>query len=123
MNLCPHETNISESAKDFDINWRRIAPIFPEGSLATLLLLPEKAEENESRGYAVQKTVNAVLAVLSVVLFFLTQPLVWCFRFVDWWTVLFVLLCGTAVAMLIWKRKQENSPEEIDEENMEDFAE
>ena len=44
VNLCPHETNISESAKDFDINWRRIAPIFPEGSLATLLLLPEKSE-------------------------------------------------------------------------------
>ena len=123
MNLCPHETNISESAKDFDINWRRIAPIFPEGSLATLLLLPEKAEENEPRGYAVQKTVNAVLAVLSVVLFFLTQPLVWCFRFVDWWTVLFVLLCGTALAMLIWKRKEENKVEETDEENMEDFAE
>ena len=34
-----------------------------------------------------------------------------------------VLLCGTALAMLIWKRKQENRPEEIDEENMEDFAE
>lgn len=83
----------------------------------------EDVEEDEPRGYAVQKTVNAVLAVLSVVLFFLTQPLVWCFRFVDWWTVLFVLLCGTAVAMLIWKRKQENRPEEIDEENMEDFAE
>ena len=80
-------------------------------------------EEDEPRGHAVQKTVNAVLAVLSVVLFFLTQPLVWRFRFVDWWTVLFVLLCGTALAMLIWKRKQENSPEEIDEENMEDFAE
>ena len=123
MNLCPHETNISESAKDFDINWRRIAPIFPEGSLATLLLLPEKAEENEPRGYAVQKTVNAVLAVLSVVLFFLTQPLVWCFRFVDWWTVLFVLLCGTALAMLIWKRKEENKVEETDEEETEGFAE
>ena len=123
VNLCPHETNISESAKDFDINWRRIAPIFPEGSLATLLLLPEKAEENEPRGYAVQKTVNAVLAVLSVVLFFLTQPLVWRFRFVDWWTVLFVLLCGTALAMLIWKRKEENKVEETDEEETEDFAE
>ena len=83
----------------------------------------EDVEEDEPRGYAVQKTVNAVLAVLSVVLFFLTQPLVWRFRFVDWWTVLFVLLCGTALAMLIWKRKQENRPEEIDEENMEDFAE
>ena len=83
----------------------------------------EDVEEDEPRGYAVQKTVNAVLAVLSVVLFFLTQPLVWRFRLVDWWTVLFVLLCGTALAMLIWKRKQENSPEEIDEENMEDFAE
>ena len=112
MNLCPHETNISESAKDFDINWRRIAPIFPEGSLATLLLLPEKAEENEPRGYAVQKTVNAVLAVLSVVLFFLTQPLVWRFRLVDWWTVLFMLLCGTAVAMLIWRKKSETGAEE-----------
>ena len=83
----------------------------------------EDVEEDEPRGYAVQKTVNAVLAVLSAVLFFLTQPLVWRFRFVDWWTVLFVLLCGTAVAMLIWKRKQENSPEETYRENMEDFAE
>ena len=79
----------------------------------------EDVEEDEPRGYAVQKTVNAVLAALSVVLFFLTQPLVWRFRFVDWWTVLFVLLCSTALAMFIWKRKQENSPEEIDEENME----
>ena len=71
-------------------------------------------------GYAVQKTVNAVLAVLSVVLFFLAQPLIWRFRLVDWWTVLFVLLCGTALAMLIWK--QENTtPEEIDKENMEDL--
>ena len=55
----------------------------------------EDVEEDEPRGYAVQKTVNAVLAVLSVALFFLTQPLVWRFRLVDWWTVLFVLLCGT----------------------------
>ena len=53
----------------------------------------------------------------------LTQPLVWRFRLVDWWTVLFVLLCGAALAMLIWKRREENDPEEIDEENMEDFAE
>ena len=37
--------------------------------------------------------------------------------------VLFVLLCGTALAMLIWKRKQENSTEEFDEEKTEDFAE
>ena len=83
----------------------------------------EDVEEDEPRGYAVQKTVNAVLAVLSAVLFFLTQPLVWRFRLVDWWTVLFVLLCGAALAMLIWKRREENDPEEIDEENMEDFAE
>ena len=76
-------------------------------------------EDDEPQGYAMQKTVNAVLAILSVALFFLTQPLVWRFRLVDWWTVLFVLLCGTALAMLIWKRKQENSTEEIDEENME----
>ena len=85
--------------------------------------MDEEAEENEPRGYAVQKTVNSVLAVLSVALFFLTQPLVWRFRLVDWWTVLFVLLCGTALAMLIWKRKQENSPEEFDEEKTEDLAE
>ena len=80
-------------------------------------------EDDEPQGYAMQKTVNAVLAVLSVVLFFLTQPLVWRFRLVDWWTVLFVLLCGTALAMFIWKRKQENSTEEFDEEKTEDFAE
>ena len=83
----------------------------------------EDVEEDEPRGYAVQKTVNAVLAVLSVALFFLTQPLVWRFRLVDWWTVLFVLLCGTALAMFIWKRKQENSTEEFDEEKTEDLAE
>ena len=74
--------------------------------------MDEDVEEDEPRGYAVQKTVNAVLAVLSVALFFLTQPLVWRFRFVDWWTVLFVLLCGTAVAMLIWRRKSEAGAEE-----------
>ena len=28
-----------------------------------------------------------------------------------------------ALAMLIWKRKEENKVEETDEENMEDFAE
>ena len=67
--------------------------------------MDKEAEEDEPRGHAVPKTVNAVLAVLSVVLFFLTQPLVWRFR-LDWWTVLFVLLCGTALAMLIWKRKE-----------------
>ena len=85
--------------------------------------MDKEAEEDEPRGHAVQKTVNAVLAVLSAVLFFLTQPLVWRCRFVDWWTVLFALLCGAALAMLIWKRREENDPEEIDEENMEDFAE
>lgn len=74
--------------------------------------MDEEAEENEPRGYAIQKTVNAVLAVLSVVLFFLTQPLVWRFRLVDWWTVLFMLLCGTAVAMLIWRKKSETGAEE-----------
>ena len=73
-------------------------------------------EEDEPRGYAVQKTVNAVLAVLSVVLFFLTQPLVWRFRLVDWWTVLFVLLCSTALAMLIWRRKSEAGAEEDTDE-------
>lgn len=72
----------------------------------------EDVEEDEPRGYAVQKAVNAVLAVLSVVLFFLTQPLVWRFRLVDWWTVLFMLLCGTAVAMLIWRKKSETGAEE-----------
>ena len=74
--------------------------------------MDKEAKENEPRGHAVQKTVNAVLAVLSVVLFFLTQPLVWRFRLVDWWTVLFMLLCGTAVAMLIWRKKSETGAEE-----------
>ena len=78
--------------------------------------MDKEAEEDEPRGHAVQKTVNAVLAVLSVVLFFLTQPLVWRFRFVDWWTVLFVLLCGAALAMLIWRRRPESAPEEDTDE-------
>ena len=76
----------------------------------------EDVEEDEPRGYAVQKTVNAVLAVLSMVLFFLTQPLVWRFRLVDWWTVLFVLLCGAALAMLIWRRRPESATEEDTDE-------
>ena len=76
----------------------------------------EDVEEDEPRGYAVQKAVNAVLAVLSVVLFFLTQPLVWRFRLVDWWTVLFMLLCGTALAMLIWRRRSESATEEDTDE-------
>ena len=78
--------------------------------------MDKEAEEDEPRGHAVQKTVNAVLAVLSVVLFFLTQPLVWRFRFVDWWTVLYELLCGTALAMLIWRRKSEAGAEEDTDE-------
>ncbi|MBN3014034.1 hypothetical protein, partial [Ruthenibacterium lactatiformans] len=44
------------------------------------------------------------------------QPLVWRFRFVDWWTVLFVLLCGAALAMLIWRRRPESAPEEDTDE-------
>ena len=74
---------------------------------------PSKATAKAS---VIAKRVNAVLAVLSVVLFFLTQPLVWRFRFVDWWTVLFVLLCGTALAMLIWRRRSESATEEDTDE-------
>ena len=70
----------------------------------------EDVEKKMSRGLRCQKTVNAVLAVLSVVLFFLTQPLVWRFRLVDWWTVLFMLLCGTALAMLIWRKNRKQAP-------------
>ena len=70
-----------------------------------------------------QKTVNAVLAVLSVVLFFLTQPLVWRFRLRTGGRSCSCCCAHGTVAMLIWKRKEENKAEETDEEKMEDFAE
>ena len=42
MILCPHETIISKSEADFDTQRRRRAPRDLEGSVATLLRLPNR---------------------------------------------------------------------------------
>ncbi len=40
--LCPHEKIISKSFADFDNKWRRLMPRDLEGSVATLLPLPNR---------------------------------------------------------------------------------
>ncbi len=40
--LCPHEIIISKSRQDFDTSWRRLAARDLEGSVATLLRLPNR---------------------------------------------------------------------------------
>ncbi len=42
MILCPHEKIIPKSFADFDNEWRRLVPRDLEGSVATLLLLPNR---------------------------------------------------------------------------------
>lgn len=61
----------------------------------------EKAENAESDEQKPEKRrrhliLHWLLTLVSVVLFFVTQPLVWRFRWIDWWTILFVLLAIAA---------------------------
>lgn len=65
----------------------------------------ETTEERHSiSGYGV---LSILFAVLSVLLFFFTQPLVWRFRFVDWWTIFFVILAiGNTVLLFISRKKE-----------------
>ena len=45
--LCPHEKIISKSEADFDTQWRRQMPHDLEGSVATLLPLPNRFASTE----------------------------------------------------------------------------
>ena len=47
MILCPHEKIISKSEADFDTQWRRQMPHDLEGSVATLLPLPNRFASTE----------------------------------------------------------------------------
>ena len=47
MILCPHEKIISKSEADFDTQWRRRTPRDLEGSVATLLPLPNRFVSTE----------------------------------------------------------------------------
>ena len=71
----------------------------------------ENDEEHHSiSGYGVW---SVVFAAFSVLLFFLTQPLVWRFRFVDWWTVFFAILAiGNAILLFVSRKQESNENEE-----------
>lgn len=58
-----------------------------------------------------------LLALVSIVLFFLTQPLVWRFRWVDGWTIIFALLVIFAAALFIspYRKDRQKVEEPIQE--------
>lgn len=71
----------------------------------------ESAEEHISfSGYGV---CSVIVAALSVLLFFITQPLVWRFRFVDWWTIFFTILAIGNAALLFAARKEKPEEETV----------
>lgn len=76
--------------------------------------------ESKSSNLVICKVVNAALAILSVFLFIVTQPLVWNFKLIDWWSPLFALLSGAGLAVLLWKRREESSENEYYSEQMEE---
>lgn len=61
-------------------------------------------ERHSISGYGV---LSILFAALSVLLFFFTQPLVWRFRFVDWWTIFFVILAIDNAVLLLKSRREE----------------
>lgn len=80
----------------------------------------EDDTENEEKqcsasGYGVW---SVVFALLSVLLFFITQPLVWRFRFVDWWTVFFTILAIGNAILLFVSRKKDRCADESEEETV-----
>lgn len=76
----------------------------------------DSAENTEERysisGYG---ALSILFAALSVLLFFLTQPLVWRFRFVDWWTIFFVILAIGNAVLLLKSRREEKEEETVTE--------
>ena len=64
----------------------------------------------KSCGFGVQKAAATLLASFSILLFFLTQPLVWRIQLFDWWTILFALLTLVVLVLLITcRRDKENA--------------
>lgn len=64
-----------------------------------------------------------LLALVSVVLFFVTQPLVWRFRWIDWWTLLFVLLLIVAVVLFIVGCRQNSEDPKEDDTDLDEYEE
>ena len=80
------------------------------------------AQRQKSCGFGVQKAAATLLASFSILLFFLTQPLVWRIQLFDWWTILFALLTLVVLVLLITcRRDKENAHKYEDTEDEEDF--
>ncbi|MBQ1291607.1 MAG: hypothetical protein IIY28_09715, partial [Lachnospiraceae bacterium] len=76
---------------------------------------PEEEEDEETRKKKrLLRLMSAVIAVISVVVFLLTEDMTNSMRFVDRWTILMVLLLiGQAVIVFLFRRKKdENGPAE-----------
>ncbi|MEL7570406.1 MAG: InlB B-repeat-containing protein [Eubacteriaceae bacterium] len=62
-------------------------------------------DENAARRRKTTRITGVVLAAVGVILFFITQPLVWNFRWVDKWTVLFIVVTLAQAAAIYIKNK------------------
>ncbi|MEG0377071.1 MAG: InlB B-repeat-containing protein, partial [Eubacterium sp.] len=63
------------------------------------------------------KIVMIVLAAVSIVLFFLTQPMVWVFTLWDRFSILFILLLLLGAVIMLASNKKERETEEESQEN------
>ena len=80
------------------------------------------AQRQKSYGFGGQKAAATLLALFSMLLFFLTQPLVWCIQLFDRWTILFALLALAALVLLVaCRRDKEDVTKYEDTEDEEDF--
>lgn len=75
--------------------------------LALFMILHKNKEEEEKNNQQERKEkrnkwINAALALISAILFFITQPLVWRFRIFDWWTLLFAII-GVLAWCVYWR--------------------
>ncbi len=62
-------------------------------------------DRRERRRWAARFVLPSLLTALAaIVLFFATQPLVWRFRLVDWWTILFVVIAALSVWLMLRRR-------------------
>lgn len=80
------------------------------------------AQRQKSCGSGVQKAAATLLALFPILLFFLTQPLVWRIQLFDWWTILFALMTLAVLVLLITcQRDKEDARKYEDKEDEEVF--
>ncbi len=90
-------------------------------ALSLLRLRKEKRDEDDAESTEEHRSISGygvlsiLFAALSVLLFFVTQPLVWRFRFVDWWTIFFVILSIGNGVLLFVTCKEEPEEETVTE--------